>query len=141
MQPLIGSSGPESVAMRFMALDPTRTLDASVNFTCSPYGPEYTVESVHNAVRKTNDFYGGRQLKVDNVSFINGGVDAWRVLSILPDDVEYFEYCPDAGLSNTDSSKCLQNPELTSVYFVEIGPHVDEQRTLYGLGVTSNGEW
>ncbi|CAG2100981.1 unnamed protein product [Medioppia subpectinata] len=49
------------------------------------YGPEFTPQTIQEAVDRTNAYYGGLKPNVTNVMFPNGSLDPWHALSVLKD--------------------------------------------------------
>ncbi|OTF76646.1 Serine carboxypeptidase S28-like protein [Euroglyphus maynei] len=49
------------------------------------YGPEFNKNFIERSIDFTNNFYGGFNLTVSNVMFINGRIDPWHALGVLND--------------------------------------------------------
>lgn len=49
------------------------------------FGSRFTENLVMSGIKRTNTFYGGRNLKVTNVVFVNGDIDPWHALGITTD--------------------------------------------------------
>ncbi|XP_063840120.1 putative serine protease K12H4.7 [Scylla paramamosain] len=49
------------------------------------FGPRFTENLVLSGIKRTNTLYGGRDLKVTRVVFINGAIDPWHALGITTD--------------------------------------------------------
>ena len=49
------------------------------------FGPKFTRQFVERGIAMTNTVYGGFNLSVTNVLFVNGLQDGWHKLSILHD--------------------------------------------------------
>lgn len=110
-----------------MTLTPQNGIDRAVDYSCNQFRPtlNITLDSIEKAVERSNQKYGGRSIQVENVTFVNGGVDAWRIFSVLPEGRPYYNNCPDKGYTG-NSSYCLQNEKLGSkVYFIPLGDHLD----------------
>ncbi len=132
IQAVIGYGGPEKIAMKFLRTlceaDPLNcpTLEDKIENCAESFGTpdrSFTLDTVQEAVEATNSMYGGRNLNVENVTFINGGLDHWRRFSILPEDQDLFDFCPDAGHTG-NSSFCVQNRALDQgALFMATGSH------------------
>ena len=127
LQPVYGyenSPSPWKVLNTFDPPGGSNGLEAYVKDDCAAqFGEGFTLESVQNAVENTNQIYGGRTLQVENVTFINGGLDPWRMFGILPPGIEYFDNCPDEGFTG-NSSFCVENGDLIKdAVMVPLGSH------------------
>ncbi|KAG7159003.1 serine protease-like 1, partial [Homarus americanus] len=49
------------------------------------YGPKFDLSLLEAGVKRTNTIFGGRDLKVTRVVFLNGSIDPWHALGITSD--------------------------------------------------------
>ncbi|XP_046804332.1 putative serine protease K12H4.7 isoform X2 [Lucilia cuprina] len=65
------------------------------------YGEEFTEEYIENQVKKTNEFFGGLQLEVENVYMTHGQLDPWRAMGIQEEGkatiIPMRAHCKDFG--------------------------------------------
>lgn len=118
-QPYYGYSSSVP-AWKYMTLFPNNNLEEFDENSCrKQFNMSLTLEVVGGHVQRTNDVYGGRTLQVDNVTFVNEGLDPWRILGMLPEGADWYNYCPDGN-----STYCIQNADLTdNVLYVPLGSH------------------
>ncbi|KAH9424548.1 serine-type peptidase [Dermatophagoides pteronyssinus] len=60
-------------------------LDFFIKQCIDIYGSEFNKNFLEKSIQFTNNFYGGYNLTVSNVMFINGLIDPWHALGILED--------------------------------------------------------
>ncbi|XP_049813909.1 putative serine protease K12H4.7 [Schistocerca nitens] len=96
-----------------------RTLPYYTDMCSFIFGSEYTAERVEEGVRKANLLYGGRTPNVNNVAFVNGGLEPWHALGVLEDInesspaivIEYESHCSDLY-----APSLLDIPQLTAAH-------------------------
>ena len=49
------------------------------------FGDTFTPEYIESLIQKTNAFYGGKNIDVDNVVFVHGSDDPWHPMGRLTD--------------------------------------------------------
>jgi hypothetical protein len=119
-QPYYGLSS-SMPAWKFMTLFPDDNLEQFDDEACrKQFNMSLTLDVVEGYVERLNEIYGGRTLQAENVTFVNEGLDPWKILGILPEGVDWYNYCPDGN-----STYCTQNTGLgaDNVLYLPLGSH------------------
>lgn len=119
-QPYYGLSS-SMPAWKYMTLFPDDNLEQFDDEACrKQFNMSLTLDVVEGYVERTNEIYGGRTLQVENVTFVSEGLDPWKILGILPEGVNWYNYCPDGN-----KTYCTQNSGLgaDNVLYIPLGSH------------------
>eukprot|EP00092_Neocalanus_flemingeri_P028013 GFUD01030416.1.p1 GENE.GFUD01030416.1~~GFUD01030416.1.p1 ORF type:complete len:490 (+),score=98.51 GFUD01030416.1:89-1558(+) len=84
------------------------------------YGPKFTMELLEKGIQETNSEYGGLNLKVNNVVFVQGSIDPWHAMGITKDVsakspaifIEGTAHCANMYPAGKDDSEQLKNARI-----------------------------
>uniref|UniRef100_A0A1A9X1K7 Serine protease K12H4.7 n=1 Tax=Glossina brevipalpis TaxID=37001 RepID=A0A1A9X1K7_9MUSC len=83
------------------------------------YSPTFTNKFIHQQIEKTNEFFDGLELKVDNVYMTHGQLDPWRAMGLQEGNqttiIPMHAHCKDLGsITENDTPEMRASKEKIS---------------------------